>query len=160
MPTSSEHMAIYLNDHLAGSVTALELIRYAARQHAGTELGTFLTGLRQEIKQDQNVLREMLAAVGARPQRHKLAAAWLVEKASRLKLNGELLKRSALTDMLELETITIGIHGKAQGWRALREAAGQDVYAGHSLGALIERAQAQHEAVEVHRREAARRALG
>jgi hypothetical protein len=159
MPTSNEQMAIYLNDHLAGSVTALELIGYAARQHAGTPLGAFLTDLRQEIKQDQRVLREILLAVGGTPQRHKLAAAWLVEKAGRLKFNGQLLKRSPLTDMLELETITIGIHGKAQGWRALREAAGQDLFAGHDLGELIERAQRQHEAVEAHRREAARRAL-
>jgi hypothetical protein len=152
-------MAIYLNDHLAGSVTALELLRHAVRQHAGTELGTFLTGLRQEIKADQLVIREIMAAVGATPQRHKLVAAWLVEKATRLKDNGQMLKRSALTDMIELETLTLGIHGKAQGWRALREAAGQDLYAGHSLGALIERAQAQHAAVEAHRRAAARRAF-
>jgi hypothetical protein len=159
MPPSSEHTAIYLNDHLAGSVTALELLRYAARQHAGTPLGAFLSDLRQEIKQDQRVVREIMAAVGASPQRHKLAAAWLVEKASRLKDNGQMLRRSALTDMLELETLTIGIHGKAQGWRALREAAGQDFFAGHNLGELIERAERQHEAVEGHRREAARRAL-
>jgi hypothetical protein len=159
MPSSPQYLGIYLNDHLAGSTTAIEMLRYAARQHAGTELGRFLAGLGGEIEEDRTVLREMMAAAGVSEQRHKLVAAWLLEKVRRLKLNGELLRRSPLSTLVELETLTLGIHGKAQGWRALQAAAGEDVYAGKDLPGLIARAQRQHEAVEERRRAAAREAL-
>ena len=36
------YLAVYLNDHLAGSTAIVELVRRAAREHEGTELGGFL----------------------------------------------------------------------------------------------------------------------
>jgi hypothetical protein len=37
------YLAVYLNDHLAGSTAIVELVRRAAREHEGIELGGFLT---------------------------------------------------------------------------------------------------------------------
>jgi hypothetical protein len=34
-----EHLTTYLNDHLAGSVVALELLDHLQATHAGSELG-------------------------------------------------------------------------------------------------------------------------
>jgi len=152
-------LAVYLNDHLAGSVTAIGIVGRASRTHAGSELGAFLRELGEEIEADRQTLRGILDAIGARPQRSKLAAAWAAEKASRLKPHGRLLRRSPLTPFLELETLALGIHGKLLLWRALRAAVGEHAPGGASLDALIARAEEQHAAVERHRVEAARSAL-
>jgi hypothetical protein len=143
-------LGIYLNDHLAGSTAVIEIVRRAAREHAGTELGSFLSGLAVEIAQDRHALRRVMAAVGARPQVTKVALAWLAEKAGRLKLNGRLLRRSPLSPFIELETVEIGIYGKLLLWQALR---GQRPpgSAAVDLDALIARAGRQLVDVERHR---------
>ena len=149
----ARHLAIYLNDHLAGSTTAVELLRRAVGEYEGTPLGEFLTGLRAEIIQDRDELKAIMAANGIEQQRYKVAAAWAAEKAGRLKFNGALVRRSPLTPMVELETLAIGIHGKEALWRALREIAPDDATAAR-LDDLIARAQRQQEDVERHRRAA------
>jgi hypothetical protein len=152
------HLAIYLNDHLAGSTTAIELVRRAVAQYEGTPLGAFFAELGGEIEQDRDELKSIMAANGVQPQRYKLAAAWAAEKAGRLKFNGALLRRSPLTPLVELETLAVGIHGKELLWRALRNQPADDASAAR-MDELIARAARQHEAVERERREAGERAL-
>jgi hypothetical protein len=154
----ARHLAIYLNDHLAGSTTAVELLRRAVGQYEGTELGAFLAELRREILQDRDELKSIMAANGIEQERYKVAAAWAAEKAGRLKFNGALVRRSPLTPLVELETLAIGIRGKELLWRALREVAPDDSTAAR-LDELTERAQRQRDDVERHRREAAVQAL-
>jgi hypothetical protein len=155
---SRRYLAIYLNDHLAGSTTAIELVRRAVREHEGTELGAFFAELGAEIEQDRDALKALMAANGAEQQRVKLVAAWTAEKAGRLKFNGALLRRSPLSPFVELETLAVGIHGKELLWRALRDNAADEATAGR-LDELIARAQRQGEAVERHRIEAGTQAL-
>jgi hypothetical protein len=156
--TTTKYLAIYLNDHLAGSTGALELVKRAASEHDGP-LGTFLAGLREEIAADRKVLEELMDQLGVSPDRPKLAAAWAAEKAGRLKLNGEVRGRSPLTPLVELEALSIGIEGKRLLWLALSEV--EDLpLSRERLAELVARAEAQREGVEMHRREAARRALG
>jgi hypothetical protein len=152
------YLAIYMNDHLAGSTTAIELVGRAVEQYEGTPLGAFFAEIGAEIEQDRDVLKAVMAENGIQPQRVKLAAAWAAEKAGRLKFNGALLRRSPLTPFVELEILAVGIHGKEQLWRALRANATDDATAAR-LDELIERAQRQAEAVERHRIEAGARAL-
>ena len=113
----TRHLAIYLNDHLAGSTTAIELVRRAVEQYEGTPLGDFFAAIGAEIEQDRDTLKAVMAANGVEQQRYKLAAAWAAEKAARLKFNGALLRRSPLTPLVELETLAVGIHGKESLWR-------------------------------------------
>ena len=113
-------LAIYMNDHLAGSTTAIELIGRAVEQYEGTPLGAFFAEIGAEIEQDRDALKAVMAENGIRPQRVKLAAAWAAEKAGRLKFNGALLRRSPLTPFVELEILAVGIHGKQLLWQALR----------------------------------------
>ncbi|HEY6396944.1 MAG TPA: hypothetical protein VIX82_05775 [Solirubrobacteraceae bacterium] len=143
-------MAIYLNDHLAGSTTALERVRHAAREHRSTELGLFLSRLAQEIDDDRQSLRRVMAAAGARPQRAKLAVAWIAEKVGRFKLNGRLLRRSPLTPFFELEVVETGIYGKLLLWQVLREQSPPGS-AAVDLDELISRAHRQLGDVEKHR---------
>jgi hypothetical protein len=145
---------VYLNDHLAGSTAIVELVRRAAREHDGTELGGFLTRLGAEISQDRQALRRVMDAAGARPHFAKILAAWTAEKVGRLKLNGRLTGRSPLSPFIELETVEVGIYGKLLLWQALRDRRPPGAGA-VDLDELIARAQRQLEQVERHRREAA-----
>ena len=154
----THHLEIYLNDHLAGSTTAIELVRRAVKQYEGTPLGDFFAAIGAEIEQDRDTLKAMMAANGVQQQRYKLAAAWAAEKAARLKFNGALLRRSPLTPLVELETLAVGIHGKESLWRVLRANPADDATAAR-LDELIERARRQREDVERHRIEAGSRAL-
>jgi hypothetical protein len=155
---STRVLAVYLNDHLAGSTVGVELARRAAGEHEGTELGGFLARLATEIAEDRDALRRVMDAVGARPDRAKVALAWVGEKVGRLKLNGRVLGRSPLSPVVELEVLEIGITGKLLLWRLLRE---QQLpgSAAVDLDDLIARAERQRDEVE-EQRIAAGAALG
>ena len=49
-----------------------------------------------------------------------------LEKAARFKPNGRLLRRSPLSDLIELEWLLLGVQGKTAGFRALRRLADTD----------------------------------
>ena len=154
----SEFLAIYLNDHYAGAVGAVELIKRGRKEHAGTELGRFLGELGPQIEADRQVLRQIMSAAGAKPHRYKWGAAWVAEKVGRLKPNGRIRERSPLSPLVELEALATGITGKEMLWRALQATPGAPT-AGHSLDDLIVRAKSQRAAVEEHRVALARAAL-
>jgi hypothetical protein len=155
-----EALAIYLNDHLAGSVAALELIEGLLAHEDGRPLEQTLIGLRQEITQDKETLRGILSQLDAEESTLKRAAAWLAEKAGRAKLSLAAREHPALVRLEGLESLALGIQGKAGLWRALAEVAAQDPrLGGHQFGTLEIRAVAQHAIVERERIAAAREAL-
>jgi hypothetical protein len=78
------------------------------------------------------------------------------ERAGRLKLNGRVVRHSPLSDVVELETLVVGIRGKEALWESLR---GVDAIPQDELQTLIERAEDQRQIVERCRRAAARRAF-
>jgi hypothetical protein len=154
----SELLAIYLNDHYAGAVGAVELTKRGSKEHAGTELGHFFGELGAQIEADRQVLRQIMAAAGAKPRLYKWGMAWVAEKVGRLKPNGRVREQSPLSPLIELDALATGIAGKEMLWRALQATPGAPT-AGHSLEDLIARAQAQRAAVEEHRIAVARAAL-
>ena len=89
--------------------------------------------------------------------RIKVAGAWAGEKLGRLKLNGEIVSRSPLSTVVELEGLYLGISGKLSLWRNLERAMGEHL-ARFDLPALIERAERQRDAVEPAARDRRRRA--
>jgi hypothetical protein len=147
-------LGIYLRDHLAGSVAALELVERTARSNETNTLGQFLTSLHEEIRADQETLVDVMETLGVEPSRVKNGLAWTVEKAGRLKLNGRLLRYSPLSRMYELETLEAGIVGKRSLWTNLQSLDDARL-AGFDLPRLVERAEAQRAAVEEWRRRAA-----
>jgi hypothetical protein len=151
-------LAIYLNDHLAGATVGVELVRRTARENAGTDLGAFLRDrLLPEILEDRQTLERLMRQLGVARSRPKIAAAWVVEKLGRLKLNGELTRYSPLSRLIELEGLAAGIEGKRALWLALGAATSVD---GFDFDALAERAADQRARLEEHRLQAAARALG
>ena len=147
-------LGIYLRDHLAGSVAALELVARAARANADNELGSFLTHLHVEIGADRATLLATMRTLGVEPSRVKNGAAWAAEKLARLKLNGRVLRYSPLSRLLELEALEAGIVGKRSLWTNL-QALDDPRLAGFDLPRLVERAEAQRAGVEEWRRRAA-----
>ena len=161
-PTGSNLLGIYLNDHLAGATAGTELARRMARSHRGSvrEDSAALNRLAAEIAQDRSALLSIMAALGISVRAYKVGAAWIGEKAGRLKFNGRLLARSPLSDLEELEILRLGVEGKAAGWRTLRARADTDARldAGR-LDELISRASRQVEELEELRVRAASRVL-
>lgn len=151
---------IYLNDHLAGATLGVELSRRAASENEGTELGDFLQRLHREIAEDRGVLEGVMAALAVDSSPAKPAGAWLLEKAGRLKLNGQLRGYSPLSRLAELEALQTGVTGKRSLWQALdRTFPGDERLARFDFDALIRRADEQLEGIRDHRLAAAPEAL-
>lgn len=150
-PAGNRYLAIYLEDHLAASTGAIELARRGAGQYRNTDLGAFCERLAAEIAEDHDELKRFAAAAGSGANPLKQLVAWGAEKAGRLKLNGHLLSSSPLSPVVELEVLSLGIHGKLLLWHTLEARYGDQAPGGLDLPALIERAQGQLAAVEEHR---------
>jgi hypothetical protein len=113
-------LGIYLNDHLAGATAGTELAHRMARSHGDGQDGSTPRRLAAEVAQDRAALLDIMAALGIKVRRYKVGAAWIGEKAGRLKFNGRFFVRSPLSNLEELEMLRLGVEGKAAGWRTLR----------------------------------------
>src|SRR6478672_10510242 len=122
IPGRSSHLAIYLNDHLAGATGGAELAQRAAGANRGSELGEFLAGLAAEVKEDRESLLALMSALGIGVDHAKVVAGWTAEKLGRLKLNGQIAGYSPLSRLVELEAMMIGVRGKLALWSALSAA--------------------------------------
>jgi transaldolase len=158
---SADLLAIYLNDHLSGATGGVELFRRAAQAQHDHERGIALAELAQQVEQDRDSLLQIMTDLGVSTDHSKVALGWLAEKAGRLKPNGHLFSRSPLSDVLELESMLLGVQGKASCWRTLRALAETDqrLYAEH-LTSLLERADRQSMILEEMRIAAATRTFG
>jgi hypothetical protein len=112
----------YLNDHLAGSISALELIAHWAEVHKGEPLGRFFVEIEREIKADQDALRDVMRTLGVEESKMRQAGAWAAEKIgrARLKIAGD--GPGSLGLVLTLEGLAMGVTGKKLLWRALAAA--------------------------------------
>ncbi|MFF4395022.1 hypothetical protein [Streptomyces sp. NPDC001480] len=119
-------LAIYLNDHLAGSTVGVRRAGYVARAHRGPPLGGVLERIAREIAEDRESLLGIMDRLGVPQRRYKVLAAAAAEGAGRLKPNGRIVARSPLSSVLELEFLRLGVEGKAACWRALRPLADAD----------------------------------
>ena len=143
---------IYLNDHFAGATLGVELSRRAAAENRGTELGDFLWALHHEIIEDRQTLRAVMSALGIDASPLKPAGAWLLEKAGRLKLNGQVRGHSPLSPLVELEGLETGVSGKRSLWQALgRTFPADGRLERFHFDALVTRADRQLQGLEEHR---------
>jgi len=148
--TRHDLLGLYLNDHLAGSTTGMELARRAAASaEPGTESAAVLSALAAEITEDRSSLLKIMGRLEIPVRGYKVFAAWAAEKAGRLKLNGHLMTRSPLSDLEETEILCLGVAGKAAVWRTLRVLAEREnrLDAGR-LDELLARARRQSDMLE------------
>src|SRR3954463_8235237 len=150
----TDHLATYLQDHLAGSNFGIELLENLQDHPSDEPLGEFASALRIEIEQDRHIVQEIIDQVGAGTATLKEAVAWLGEKVSRFKLRHATSVEFGTFETLEL--LALGIQGKLALWRALSVIAPDDVrLRGTDFQVLISRAEAQHAQVEQRRLQAA-----
>jgi hypothetical protein len=150
-------LSIYLNDHLMGATLGVNLFRRSARSQAKRPWGATLRQLAAEVDEDRSTLIAIMASLGVPRRRYKVIAGGLGERIARAKLNGGLVRRSPLSDLVELEGMYLGVIGKASGWQALLQVA--DTVPGLDRGQLQElsdRAASQAAALEEARRRAAK----
>jgi|GEM_PF-516765 len=112
----SNPLGTYINDHLAGSAYAIDLVEFLRDTYEGQELGQFAAWLLAEIKADREVLEGLRERVGGGPSKAKELTAWLGQKVSRVKLGHTGNDGLGLFEALEF--LEIGIHGKLELWRA------------------------------------------
>jgi hypothetical protein len=118
-------LTTYLNDHLAGSVAALEILDHLIDHldhPRGGEWDSSLAQLRREIEEDQEVLRSLLKQLGGRESPIRKAAAWLSEKMGEVKLRLDDPGNGEFQTLEALEALCLGIQGKLALWRALGSA--------------------------------------
>ena len=148
----------YLNDHLAGSVSALELLAHWADVHKGDTLGNFFAETEKEVKADQDTLREVMRALGVAESKVRKAGAWAAEKVGRARLIIAGDEPGSLGLVLTLEGLIMGVTGKKGMWRALA-AAKLPQLNGYNFEELQRRAEQQIQKIEAERIRAARQAF-
>jgi hypothetical protein len=155
----NDSLSIYLQDHLAGSASAIDLVDFMRDQYRNDEFGQFAARLLAEIKADRETLLQLADRTGAGSSVLKELTAWLAEKVSRMKLRHEAGDGLGLFEALEF--LSLGITGKLKLWRALDVAAASDPrLEGLNYQQLAERAEKQHAQVEKWRLQVAHAAFG
>ena len=155
----TDPLAIYLNDHLAGSTAGAELFRRAAGSATG-DRRVVLQRLAREIEEDRAALLDMMSQLDVPVRHYKVVAGWVGEKVGRFKPNGRVAGRAPLSALIEAETMQLGVRGKAAGWQSLRAVADHDGrLSTDRLDELIARADSQSETLEQVRRQIAAEVL-
>jgi len=145
----------YLNDHLAGSISALELIAHWVEVHKGEALGSFFVETEREIKADQDTLRDVMRTLSVEESKMRQAGAWVAEKLGRARLIIAGDEPGSLGLVLTLEGLIMGVTGKKLLWRALA-AAKLPRLKNYNFEQLQGRAEQQIERIEAERISAVR----
>lgn len=156
----NQPLDVYLNDHMAASAAALELVERIRSNNEGTALATHLEELGRDIDADRQTLATVMERLGVRPSTPKQVAGKVIETLSRLRLNEHLTRSAHVTRLMEIETLSLGIEGKRGLWQALEQVTPtRPSLADFDLPALVRRAADQRSRLEPYRLEAAVDAL-
>jgi len=148
-------LASYLNDHLAGSISALELIAHWAEVQKGKPLGNFFLEIETEIKGDQNMLRDVMRTLEIEESKVRKVSAWAVEKVGRARMIIAGDEQGSLGLVLTLEGLIMGVTGKKLMWRALSAAKLPELN-GYNFEELQRQAEQQVDRIEAERISAVR----
>jgi hypothetical protein len=152
---SAQNVAAYINDHLGGSVAALNLLDHLSSA-AGPD-GEFFAQLQREIESDQITLKGLLAAIDENESRIAKIAGSAAEFAGRIKTRWTIGTEQLLGTFESLEILVLGITGKLLLWRALGEVTHHyPVWNSVDFDDLARRAGDQRDSVERRRRELAK----
>lgn len=115
---NNDNLKTYLNDHLAGSTGAIDLLHHLADSADTVPDKTFFQTLAKEVEADQQLLKEMLNSIHTEQSQLKQAAVWIAGRIGRLKLDMSDLNLG-LGQFEALELLALGIQGKRLLWRIL-----------------------------------------
>ena len=158
---NADLLGIYCNDHLASATGGIELVSRMLSVHRGSAHEPKLEQLLDELREEKAALKSMMDALGFPVRQYKQLGTWVGEKLSRAKLNGRLLSRSPLSDLIELEFIATAVLGKRAGFETLRALAEVEPRLDAALlERLIDQADRQHEWLSETRRAVAAQVFG
>src|SRR3712207_4159799 len=158
---NAELLGVYLNDHLAAATGGIELVCRMIGVHRGSRWEPPLQQLLTELRDEKSSLLDVARALGVPVRQYKQLGVWVAEKLSRAKLNGRLLSRSPLSDLVEFEFLASAVRGKRSGFETLRIAAEVEQRLPRAeLDRLIDQAHRQYEWLTRTRREVAAEVFG
>jgi hypothetical protein len=138
----SSALRIYLQNHEAAARAGVDLCRRAADNQRERAHGPVLRDLCAEIQDDRERLRLIMRSVHVRPNPLLGVALQVGERVGRLKPNGRVVRRSRLSDLLEVEALVDAVSAKRAGWYALAASSLRAPLAGQ-VAELITRADDQ-----------------
>jgi len=112
---------LYLSDHLTGATAGLERLERMAGAMADEPFHAELTELVEQVRAERELYADLLEMLQVPRRPYRQAAAWVAERAGRLKLNGRLFAESPMTPLLEAELMRAAVIAKMGGWSTLRE---------------------------------------
>lgn len=129
-------LAVYVRNHLAAARGGLDLFRRVARSTEGTDAGPEVAALAAEVDVDLRTLLAIAQVLGIGENKPFGFAARAGETLGRLKPNGSLVRRSPLTDLIEIEGLLDAVAAKLAGGTAcsVRPTRGS---AGYATGSRI-----------------------
>ena len=142
-----ETLSIYLNDHLAGLVAAIDLIDHLIADDPDPALARELIDLQSGLQLEQRTLRTVIDSVGSESKLSQ-AMAWVGEKVARLKVGYGPADSPSLRRFEALETLALGFCSRRLLWHTLEHLAENGVLhseldfqdleqkAGHDAGKL------------------------
>jgi hypothetical protein len=146
----SDPLVTYLEDHKAGAGLAIGLLQAMKARHDDESLSQFAGSVLTGVEEDEEMLRSLAKKIGTGSNIMKEAAAWVGEKASRIKLGAGTSGDFGTFEALEF--LALGIQGKLSLWHALQVAATTDArLRGLDFEALIAKAEEQYAKVEERR---------
>ena len=116
---ATEMLHTYMQDHHAGAAAGVDLFRRVAESHTDPHTREVVSRVGDETVEDLKTLEELMELAGTSPSLLKDLPARAAEKFGQLKPNQRLAERSPLSDLLELEALTLALTGKEIGWKAL-----------------------------------------
>ena len=159
--SSTEVLATYLHDHLAGSDAGVEMARKLQKRVTGTPDAAILGRLADDVEHDREELRRIVERLGETGHSLKRAVGWVTGKAHQLAVAEPLAGDEHLGLVRYAESMSLGIEGKLGLWTALLAVApDHPELAAVDLVRLADRAREQRGRVEMVRLAAARRAFG
>ncbi len=158
---NAELLGIYVNDHLASATGGIELVGRMLGVHKGSRFEEPLEQLLSELREEKAAIRSVMSTLGIPVRQYKQLGVWVAEKLSRGKLNGRLLSRSPLSDLVEFEFLASGVRAKRSGFETLRIAAEVEPRLPKAeLDRLIDQAHRQYEWLTRTRRDVAADVFG
>ena len=157
---NSQRLQIYLNDHLAGMVSEVELAERCKGNNSGQEVADFLVQLLADVRIHQMAAKDVLKRLGGQESAIKQGIAWLGEKMGRLKLNDSLTQYSELSRVVELEGLLLAAQLRLALWELLENVLSPDPrFSDVQFATLREQARRHLETVNSYRLAAGREAF-
>lgn len=140
----------YLEDHKAGAGAAISVLKKMKAGIHDESLSQLAANILSGVEEDKETLQNLAKRIGTGSNMMKEAAAWVGEKASRIKLGAGMSGDFGTFEALEF--LALGIQGKLHLWYALEVVAVTDARLRYlDFKTLIARADEQYLKVEDRR---------